>query len=386
MADVGTIQQAAVEVENLVSGRFLQSQQYAANAWAAVNSYLNQLVTLTSHPGIDTTITVPFNYTGPNIIALAHGNKPTEPEFSTTLDLPLPTLGSLKDLPNFDFLTEDLDSLRYGIIQKLQTVLKEGATGLSAEAEQAIFDRVLFRREVENERMYTEAENYFAARGFELPTGALAARLQEVNIQISRNNAQSSNDVMIAQAQLAQTNFQFVLKEGATVVLTMIESALKASIEYNDGVTKIFTAKVEEYKADIQKVLALIEAQSKVYIAEVQAYASEAQIDIADIGAQIDIAKVQLQTAELKANLLLKEADIELQAAMKLHELQLASFEAGTKVTGQIVASALAAVNASATLGFSAGLQAADETKSDLTKSIDSGSITEYIHQYSETT
>ena len=46
-----------------------------------------------------------------------------------------------------------------------------------------------------------EAENYFAGRGFTLPTGMLAARLTEIANQAQRNNLQASKDIAISQAE-----------------------------------------------------------------------------------------------------------------------------------------------------------------------------------------
>lgn len=383
MADPWTqVGNAANEADQFVTARFNEAQSYAANAWAEANSYLSQLVVVATHPAVNTNVSVPFNYTGDAITIASHGTKPATPIFDTAFNFTKPSLGTLKQLPLFDILTSDLDTLKAGIITKLITVIEEGATGLDPVVEQAIFDRARSRQETDNLRLYTEAENYFAARGFEMPTGALSAKLQEINIEITRNNSNLNNDVMIEQAKLAQSNFQFVVEKGASVVTSMVELGFKSVIDYNKGTIEAFIAQLEAYKQEISTVLTKIDAQAKVYSAEAEVYKSCAQVDNADISAQVEIAKISLQEAELRANLELKQVDIELEAAMKLHQLQIAAYESGSKVTAQVVASALSAVNASASYGFSGGasINGGYTTTYDATKAVEQHQ-TQHIYQ-----
>jgi len=366
------VENAAEGADQFVSARFLEAQTYAANAWDEANSYLSQLVTTVTHPAIDTTVSVPLNYTGGDIVIASHGEKPGKPVFDTDFPFNRPALGTLKALPSFDLLTSDLVTLRSDIITRLLEFIEVGSTGLSAEAEQAIFDRARGRQEIDNARLYTEAEEYFAARGFEMPTGALSAKLQEINIEIARRTSDLNNDIMTEQAKLAQTNFQFALEKGATIVTNMIELSFKSVIDYNKGTIDAFLGQVEEYKQEINSVLAEVEAKSKVYLAEAEVYKANAAVDNADIVAQVEIAKLSLGEAQVKAELAIKEVDIELEAALKLHQLQVAAYESGSKVTAQIVASALSAVNASANYGFSgsASIGGSYSTSYDATKGV----------------
>lgn len=343
----------AGQASQFVSARFLEAQTYAANAWGEANAYLSNLVTVVTHPSVDTSVVVPLSYTGESIAIAAHGTKPTTPVFDSTITVSRPAIGTLKPLPEFDFLTSDLDTLRNSIIDKLMALVADGTTGIDPTVEQAIFDRAKSRQEVDNARLYTETEQYFSARGFAVPTGAMSARLQEINIEIARNNSYLNSDIAIEQAKLAQTNFQFVVEKGSAIITQLTELSLKAVLDFNRGTIEVFTANVEAYKQEITRVLSLIEAQSKIYTAEAEVYKAVASVDNADIAAQVEIAKISLQEASLKAELELKRVSTELEAAMKLHQLQVAAYESGSKVTAQVVASALSAVNASANYGFS---------------------------------
>jgi hypothetical protein len=374
---------AQTEADGFVTARFLEAQEYARNSWEEANAYLGQLVTAVAHPAVDTSVVVPFDYSGDDIVISSHGTKPVKPEFNTTMPSPKPYLGTLKPLPEFNFLTADLDTLRNSIISRLQEVITDGATGLDPVVEQAIWDRARGRQELENIRMYNEAEQYFSSRGFVLPTGALANRLQEISIEVARNNANLNNDILTKQAELAQTNFQFAAEKGAAVVVQLTELSIKSVLDYNKGTVESFMASVEAYKQEISSVLSLLEAQTKVYTAEADVYKSGALVDNADIAAQVEIAKISLQEASLRAELELKRVSTELEAAMKLHQLQVLAYESGSKVTSQIVASALSAVNASANYGFSGNASMGTAYSYDLTKGVKTNSEST-VHTYSE--
>lgn len=336
-----------------VNSKFREAQAYAANAWKEANDYLKALSTVVVHSGIDTKVSVPFNYTGSAIVIGAQGERPITPDLTYTLPANTAALGLLKELPSYSYLTDPIDTCRVMLLDRIQELLEEGCTGLPPEVEQAIFDRAKGRQDLENARMYTEAEQYFSSRGFDLPPGALAGRLQEINIEITRNNSNLNNDVMVAQANLAQQNMHFAVKEGAATVIAMMESSIRAVIDSNKGTIDVFVAEIEAYKTELTAVLSEIEAKTKIFMAEADVYKAISQVNMADITAQVEVAKIGLQEASIESELRLKEASIELDAVLRLHQLQVTAMEAGSKVTSQIVASALAAVNASANYGFS---------------------------------
>jgi len=375
------------QARGFVSSRFSEAQQYAKNAWDEANSYLGNLVTVVTHPSVDTSVAVPFNYTGTALAISDHGTKPVSPIFDTAMPFVRPVLGEVNPLPSFNFLTSDFDTLRNGIISRLISTLEPGATGLDPAVEQAIYDRALGRQELANAKLYTEAEQYFSARGFELPTGALSSKLQEISIEVARNNSNLNSDILVEQAKLEQSNFQFAIEKGAAAVVQLTELSITSVIQYNKGTIDVFTAEAEAYKQEINSVILKIEALSKVYASEADVYKASAAVDNADIMAQVEIAKISLQEAMTRAELELKRVSVEEEVAMKLHQLQVTAYESGSKVTSQIVASALSAVNASANYGFNGNLGASSSynTSNDGTKSVVPGSQTSYIHEFKET-
>jgi len=342
-------------VKDLVSSRFSSAQEYAAGAWAAAQASLLALQSLVLHPSFDGAIDVSFDYDGDDIVIGSHGDKPEKPDINTDFDFEKPVLGTMKELPSFDYLVSSIDEAREDIITRIIDTLVEGATGLDPTVEAMIWERARSRQEVENLRQYLEAEQYFSARGYELPPGALAGRLQEIAIEIARNNSYLNNDITVEQAKLAQTNSQFVIEKGAMVVIEMMKSSLSSVLDYNKGTIEKFMGEVERYKSDISGKISEIEGKTKVYMAETEVYKAGASVDNADIAAKIDINKLKLSEAQIQSELDLKEAQLELDAAEKVFTLQVEAIKANSQILSQVVASALSGVNASASMGFSGG-------------------------------
>jgi hypothetical protein len=345
----------ATAVGELVESSFGQAQQYAAGVRAEAISALAALNTVVMHPAFNGDIEIPFNYTGDEIAAISHGDKPVKPTIDPTFDFAKPVLGSIKEIPAFSYLTSSIDEAREDFIARILVVLEDGVTGLDPVIEQQIWDRARARQEIENLKQYTEAETYFSSRGFTLPPGALAGRLQEIAIEIGRNNSYLNTDITTEQAKLAQANFQFVIEKGSAMVLDMMKTSISSVLDYNRGTVEVFGAEVERYKQEIATKLATIEGVVKVFVAEADVYKAAASVDNMDITAQIEINKMKLQEATTQAEIDIKEATLELDAATKVFTLQVEAMKANAAILSQIAASALSGINASASYGFSGG-------------------------------
>ena len=123
---------------------------------------------------------------------------------------------TLPDAPNGELTGADFvynegvysSLLDAAVKEGLLNWIENGGTGLDADVENELWERTLARTEADNERAYREAENYFASRGYDLPPGALAGRLLEINREIVRNRTQINAEISIEQARLAQNNTQ----------------------------------------------------------------------------------------------------------------------------------------------------------------------------------
>lgn len=344
---------AARAASTEVATAFKAAKSYASDAWKEANTALDKLAVLQFKISQSR---VELEGEGGEISPLSFPTAPEHPNIDSDITIPVyPVMQPLKALPEFSSLAGDIDKLRRIFLDKLKSMLKDGATGLPADVEQAIWDRALARREIQNLKMYQEAEEYFAARGYELPPGALAARLQEITIEIERENLQTNNDIMINQAQLEQSNLQWAVKEGAAVIIAMMEKDIQMVIDYNKGVISAFMADVERFKAEIEAQVVPIKAMAEIYTAESQGFAAHCAGLGEQARAEATVAGIDVEIAKAKADIAIKNSEINLDNARRVVELQVEALKAAAQVSGQVAASALAAINASASYGFSGG-------------------------------
>jgi hypothetical protein len=344
---------AARAASTEVATAFTAAKRYASDAWKEANTAFDRLAVLSFK--IDQS-SVELEGEGGEISPLSFPTAPEQPNIDSDITIPVyPVMQPLKALPEFSSLAGDIDELRRIFLSKLKSMLEDGATGLPADVEQAIWDRALARREIQNLKMYQEAEEYFAARGYELPPGALAARLQEITIEIERENLQTNNDIMINQAQLEQSNLQWAVKEGAAVIIAMMEKDIQMVIDYNKGVISAFMADVERFKAEIEAQVVPIKAMAEIYTAESQGFAAHCAGLGEQARAEATVAGIDVEIAKAKADIAIKNSEINLDNARRVVELQVEALKAAAQVSGQVAASALAAINASASYGFSGG-------------------------------
>ena len=150
------------------------------------------------------------------------------------------------------------------LLTRLLTDLQTGATGLDPTVEQDIYDRALARQAIEDARVQSEIEDYFAARGFELPTGAMAGRLAEQANEISRNNTDLNGKIAEDQAKLAQANSQYII-----TVSKDVEAILRDfSSRKNDRSLDYAKAKTVAYDLQLRAAIANAGNQLQAYIAE----------------------------------------------------------------------------------------------------------------------
>lgn len=187
------------------------------------------------------------------------------------------------------------------VVSKVETDLVNGATGLDADIEAAIFQRHQDRQQVANDQLYQEAESMYGASGFNLPTGAMVARLSELKAEIARKDDDVSLDIMIKQAELAQNNSQFAIEKGIQIgqilqgfYIQSEELTFRIAVETQNKAMEIFNAKVafynlklDGYKTDLQVYTARLQGE----LTKVETYKSE----VTAVGIQADAQKNQVE-------------------------------------------------------------------------------------------
>lgn len=229
-------------------------------------------------------------------------------------------------------------------LQKVLKGLNDGGTGLSPEVEQAIYDRAIYRQQLENDKAVRTTENYFSAKGFTLPPGAVARRVQEISIEVLRANTDLNEKIAISQAELAQKNEHFYLemaRQGEIILREFFSSqenrlleAAKVTVSLGIEVFKSYLSK-QGLKLEIYRTqLAVYVEKIKAVLAEVELYKAEVEAVVAS--SNVQRTQVELYTAQVGAlEVLGKFYNTRLQAvevAQRIENTKIELFKVETEV------------------------------------------------------
>ena len=401
-----------VDTAEIVEGKFDEVKEYADSAFETAENAILVLSELFPLKKQDIDIDYEYFYGWPtrSIEGMPDEpgysfTKPTVPSCGDLIDIEIPSISvdyEPPDDPAATFVFNEpayqsqlLDDLKAALLDYVQN----GGTGLSATVEAAIWARARARQDLQNEKVYDEALNFFAARGFALPPGALGGRLTEALAEQTRANAQINYEISIEQARLAQTNTHFTITssiqlEGqereyydrianrafnkAKTVVDVILAAFKAKMEgyinrlagkrieaeiaktrgelqalKNKNTVDIFLAKVSAYEAEVKAEIGIIESIGRIYGYKIAGFEAKANVAIAQLNADIEVFKAHVSQSINQTKLSLSEAELILKEYISRKELQEKGLEATASISSQLAASAMSAVNASASLGYS---------------------------------
>lgn len=293
-------------------------------------------------------------------------------------------------------------NLNADIYQQLLTRISDdlvyGATGLTTEVQEDIFNAGLDRQRRENDKAYQRVNNDIAGRGSTLPTGALLAAIGEISAEILEQNSNINRTITIEQAELAQKNSQFIIDQARmleTLLRDTRDKESNRSLDYEKAVAtlviQVYVEKVkmyiaiaeankmyvevqvanlnavaaynmsllDEYKAILQAYGIKVEAISRkntslsdIYKAEITGYDSEIkaistvdQIKIEKIRLDISNAQIQLQEQIASASNILSGYTTEASLKEKIsNDL--------SNIANQAMVGALSSVNANASVGY----------------------------------
>lgn len=258
---------------------------------------------------------------------------PSAPEVTLEpFDYEIPTF-SLDNPGKFEWggPSEYTSDIWSSLLAKVLDDINSGGTGLVSTVETELYSRHLDRTQDENARLYTEASEYFASRGFTLPPGSLAGRLNEINQQISRNNLNASRDITINQAELAQKNSQYAIEAGIKLegmirdfYASNTNRALDASKAVAQNAIDIYTsmAKGVEIQIEVFKANALAyESRLKASLSAIEVF--KAQIEGAKVTADTQKTLVDVYTAQCAAaDVLMKLYVTEMEGAKIASEIE----------------------------------------------------------------
>jgi len=233
--------------------------------------------------------------------------------------------------------------IRLALFSKILSDIANGGTGLDVTVEEDLYNRFLARQIAENDRLYQEIKDQFAATGFNLPSGAMASRLLQVSSDISTKNDQASREIAISQAELAQKNTHFTIEQAGILEKMLVDffdsqqnrllqsqQMLAANaLEIHNALVTRQNLLLEEYKTEAQ----VFETKIKAELAAIEIY--RAEIEAVKATADIQQARVAIYNAQVGAvEILLKVYQTEMESAKiqaEFQNLQISLFKTQTE-------------------------------------------------------
>jgi hypothetical protein len=216
--------------------------------------------------------------------------------------------------PEIDYSYSE-EAYQSALAEKLKAVLADavenGGTGLGEEAEAALWARARARNAAKNEAMYDEANEYFAARGHELPPGALSGRLLQIQGEVSRAEDDINNDITVETARLAQEWAKIVVQVSAQYegqLMNFHSQSAQRGFESakfaQEAAIRIFEALVAKFNADLERyktAASVYEIGVRAALLELERYKAELEGKRLEADVQkvyVDIYGAQIQALE----------------------------------------------------------------------------------------
>ena len=296
-------------------------------------------------------------------------------------------------------------NLNNDIYQQLLTRISDdlvyGATGLTTEIQEDIFNAGLDRQRRENDKAYQRVNNDIAGRGSTLPTGALLAAIGEISAEILVQNSNINRTITIEQAELAQKNSQFIIDQArmletllrdtrdkesnrsldyekavaALVIQVYVEKVkmyiaiaeankmyVEAQVANLQAVTAYNMALIDQYKAILQAYGIQVETISSkntsladIYKAEIAGYESETTAISRTDMTKIEKLKLDIANAQIQLDEQIASASSTLNGYTTEANLREKISNDLSNIANQAMVGALSSVNANASLGYSGG-------------------------------
>lgn len=243
----------------------------------------------------------------PTLFTVAIPSAPTVdlPAFSETyVDeiISIPAEFSWEESP---YNSEIWDALLTDVIDGIEN----GGTGLGADVEAQLWERARERQRLENDKAYREAEGYFAARGHQLPPGAMVGRMLEIGKEILQANKDLNIDITVKQAELAKEHSQFIRTMAADmekVLRGFHDSRVNRSLEAAKAVVQsgidTYNALAERQRLRLEKYkteASVFESKIRAALASVEIF--RAQVDGAKVTAEVNNEIIALYSAQVGA-------------------------------------------------------------------------------------
>jgi hypothetical protein len=221
---------------------------------------------------------------------------------------------------------EYTSALKNALTAKLLSDVENGGSGLSAEVEDAIWERTRERDNQDYEDASTKLDSKWSGQGFSLPNGVLTELQQDLIVDDRNQRIERSRDILIKQAELAQVNTHFALTSSMNL----------EQLELNHA-NEIYNRSLESSKSIMEFGIAFHNLKISDYNIQLERYKAQAVEQSSRLEAEklrLDAYRTELLEIEAKSSLdkdLLSEYNLNLERYDK--QLKLFTAEQGMVAT-----------------------------------------------------
>lgn len=308
----------------------IDNARTVANDSASLAASFSQSAQTAAVSGISLNIPRP---TDPNVPRPVEAERPQDlsPLYEATFDSFISD--KVDDLPARmrDYINEyfpDYDQLMSTVVNWLEDVIQNSTIGITPAYENAVWERERARELQEANRTKDNAVTDFATRGFSMPSGMLAARLQEVDQAAQNNSVTSARDQAIKHIELAVENVQFAIQQS----IALQTSILNAAVNYINAYVRAITTGIDHAKT-------MVDAKNSLYQYAYEYYKT-----------YIAWGEMALRYEQLNNNVDLTEAGLVVDFATKNVRSRVEAAVGAAEAMGDVAAAALASQNSMATI------------------------------------
>lgn len=319
---MATVEEIVNDVQGYASGWAGQLDEFVDRLAEVASIRLDVDEILVGHSPVD-------NVTA--LLSAITAGLPVRP--STSVNLAVPTFSYSESVYSSELLTAD--------IAKLLSDLEDGGYGIDTADEVLLLDRAQDREVGLANQAIDEVERSFVSRGFGIPPGTMFGALEKVHQ--SRQDAVStlSRDIYVKRADQFVQARQFAIQQAGALENTLIG-------KHANDMLRLLQAARHQLDARIAAVSAQLD-EAKLGL---EAYAVDGQVYAARAGVAADAAKVAIGAYEANTRSFLgvvearlKNAEIQLQTALKTADLRGQYAQAGADAIATAISGALNSIN-----------------------------------------
>lgn len=184
-----------------------------------------------------------------------------------------------------------------------------GGTGLNPAVESAIYERARVKNAADARRVRDATIKDAAAMGFTMPTGAMAAAIQNARQAGADNNAAAAREIVVQQAEMEQRNLQFAVTTSAGLRTALMNTALS----YHQNLISINGQALDYAKTVLSSIIEVYNTAVKAYGVKLDAYRAEAAVfetKLKSAMAGVELYRQEIAALEALANVDKSKVDV----------------------------------------------------------------------------